>query len=413
MTEPPQDEPSTSGTADSSGSAAFEEIDWDQVDDSRRWLTAERVALVLGLVVVAAAYAYFQEYRRTNLFWQWSIGNEDWLLLLAAVMLVAYGIVPLARDPASLRRTLGRLKGRIPTVLSLLVLGFVLGVSLWAILRGFEPSLGSPSEGWTVDKFQPPIGTSVAYDFTGKDCIGELSGDQFDFDSTRQCHGTWEYPLGTDNWGYDMKDLLIAGTQPFAYLSLITLGLIVPLATAVGMSAGYYGGRVDDVLMAYVDVQLSVPAILLYMVAYMFVFNSMAMLLVAFGLLSWGGIARIVRSETLQRSEEGYILATRAIGAPDRYVLRHHLFPNITNTVVPATFHLIAILVLTEAGLAFIGFHTSFQSWGMTISEGVFYGGTQGWWNSALPAVALALTVGALKVAGDGFRDVLDPRGER
>jgi peptide/nickel transport system permease protein len=149
------------------------------------------------------------------------------------------------------------------------------------------------------------------------------------------------------------------------------------------------------------------------MVAYMFVFNSMAMLLVAFGLLSWGGIARIVRSETLQRSEEGYVLAAQSIGAPNWYILRRHLFPNITNTVVPATFHLIAILVLTEAGLAFIGFHTSFQSWGMTISEGVFYGRTQGWWNSLLPAVALALTVGALKVAGDGFRDVLDPRGDR
>jgi peptide/nickel transport system permease protein len=413
MTEPPRDEPSSGSTADSSGSAAFEEIDWEQVDDSRRWRSAERIALVVGLLVVLAAYYYFRTYRRTNLFWQWSIGNEDWLLMLAAVILVAYGLVPLARNPSSLRRTLGRLRRRVPTALSLLFLSVLLGISLWAMLRGFEPSLGSPGEGWTVDTFQPPVGTSVGYDFTGKDCVGELTGDQFDFDRSRQCHGTWEYPLGTDNWGYDMRELLIAGAQPFAYLSLVTLGLIVPLATAVGMSAGYFGGRVDDLLMAYVDVQLSVPAILIYMVAYMFVFNSMAMLLVAFGLLSWGGIARIVRSETLQRSEEGYVLAAQSIGAPNWYILRRHLFPNITNTVVPATFHLIAILVLTEAGLAFIGFHTSFQSWGMTISEGVFYGRTQGWWNSLLPAVALALTVGALKVAGDGFRDVLDPRGDR
>ena len=193
----------------------------------------------------------------------------------------------------------------------------------------------------------------------------------------------------------------------------MTLGLIVPLATTVGMVAAYYGGRIDDLLMAYVDVQLAVPAVLIYMIAYQFFFNSMAMLLVAFGLLSWGGIAQIVRSEALQRSEEGYVLAARSVGAPDRYVLRRHLFPNITNTVVPATFHLIAILVLSEAGLAFLGFHASFQSWGMTISEGVFYGSTQGWWNSAFPAVAIALTVGALKIAGDGFRDVLDPRGNR
>jgi peptide/nickel transport system permease protein len=147
------------------------------------------------------------------------------------------------------------------------------------------------------------------------------------------------------------------------------------------------------------------------MVAYMFFLNSMAMLLVAFGLLSWGGIARIVRSETLQRREEGYVLSARAIGARDRYVLTRHLLPNVTNTVVPAAFHLIAILVLTEAGLAFIGFHASFQSWGMTISEGVFYGSTTAWWISAFPAITLGVTVIALKRAGDGFRDVLDPRG--
>ncbi|PSQ37787.1 hypothetical protein BRD08_01760, partial [Halobacteriales archaeon SW_10_66_29] len=79
MTEPPRDEPSSGSTADSSGSAAFEEIDWEQVDDSRRWRSAERIALVVGLLVVLAAYYYFRTYRRTNLFWQWSIGNEDWL----------------------------------------------------------------------------------------------------------------------------------------------------------------------------------------------------------------------------------------------------------------------------------------------------------------------------------------------
>ena len=169
-------------------------------------------------------------------------------------------------------------------------------------------------------------------------------------------------------------------------------------------------GGLDEVLSTYVDAQISVPAILVYTVAYMFFFNSMAMLLVAFGLLSWGGIARIVRSETLQRSEEGYVLSARAIGARDRYVLRRHFFPNVLNTIIPATFHLIAILVLTEVELAFIGFHASFQSWGMTISEGVFYGATRAWWISALPAAALGVTVVALKIAGDGLRDLLDPR---
>jgi len=410
MSEPGQ-EPSSSPASDPADSAAFEQIDWEEVDDTGRLVSAETVALVLGLAVVAAAYVYFRTQRRTTLVLRWNVGNEDWLLMLAAVIIVAYGLVPMAKNRSGVRRTLGRLRGRVPTVLSVVFLLGLLGLSLWVILKGFEPSLGSPSEGWQIDKFQPPYGFSAPYDFTDRDCLGELTGQATDFARERSCHGTMEYPLGTDKWGYDMRELLLVGAEPFAYLSVVTIGLIVPLATVVGMAAGYYGGLVDDLLMAYVDIQLSVPAILLYMVAYQFLFNSMWMLLAAFGLLSWGGIARIVRSETLQRSEEGYVLSARAIGAPSRYVIKRHLFPNITNSVVPATFHLIAILVLTEAGLAFIGFHASFQSWGMTISEGVHYGSLEGWWNSTLPAVAIGLTVLACKVAGDGFRDVLDPRG--
>ena len=373
--------PSTTAPPDPENSAAFERIDWDEVGGPGRRLTAERLTLVAGLLVVAAVYVYFRTRRRTILAWGWNIGNEDWLLLVSAALIVAYGVVPLLKAARRHGRLLEGL-GRNPlTVICTAFLSGLLAVSLWANMSGFQPSLWSAAEGPTAS-FQRPL----------------LFG------------GSWDHPLGTDRWGYDMVDLLLVGTRPLAYLSVVTLGLIAPLATVVGMASGYYGGRVDDVLSTYVDAQISVPAILVYMVAYMFFFNSMAMLLVAFGLLSWGGIARIVRSETLQRSEEGYVLSARAIGARDRYVLRRHLFPNVSNTVVPATFHLIAILVLTEAGLAFIGFHASFQSWGMTISEGVFYGATRAWWISALPAAALGVTVVALKMAGDGLRDLLDPR---
>jgi peptide/nickel transport system permease protein len=410
MSEPPSADPAASDDSGPEDRAAFEQIDWNDVDGSRRFLSAERVALVVGLVVFGLVYLYYQNYRRTNLVYQWNVGGADWLMMLGVVVIVAYGLVPLARNPDRVRRTLRRLRHRIPTALSLVFLVVLLGFSLWVLIRGFEPSLGNVEEGWEFHKFQPPIGASIPYDQTNLDCVGEVTGDTTDFHSERDCVGTWEYPLGTDNWGYDMTELLLVGAKPFALLALITIGLIVPLATLVGMAAGYYGGLVDDTLMAYVDIQLAIPAIILYMVSYMFNQNSMFFLVVAFGLLSWGGIARIVRSETLQRREEGYVLSAQAIGAPNSYILRRHLFPNVTNTVIPATFHLIAILVLTEAGLAFIGFHATFQSWGMTISEGIFYGGTSAWWNSALPALALTLTVVSLKVAGDGFRDILDPR---
>ena len=403
-------EPSADDPAGSSDTAEFERIDWERVDGSGRRLPAERVALLVGLAALSAVYLYHRASGETYLVARWSVGRADWLLLLAAVVVVAYGAVPLVRDRPGTARLARRLRSRPATALCL---GFLLGVlatAVYALVTGFQPGLG-----WEIgtdgpDRFQPPVGFAGPYMETRYDCVGPTT-DAVVYE--RECYGTWTYPLGTDRWGYDVVDLLVVGTRPVLYAAVVTAGLVAPLAVGVGLVAGYYGGLLDDLLMAYVDVQLSVPAVVVYLLVYMYALNSLFVFLVAFGLLSWGGIARIVRSETLQRREEGYVLSARAAGASDAYVLRRHLLPNVSNTAVPAAFHLVAVIVLTEAGLSFLGFHPSFQSWGMTIAEGLFNGpALEVWWNSVLPAAALAATVAALKVAGDGVRDVLDPRGD-
>nr|WP_256531693.1 ABC transporter permease subunit [Halovivax cerinus] len=146
------------------------------------------------------------------------------------------------------------------------------------------------------------------------------------------------------------------------------------------------------------------------------------MLLVTFGLLSWDGVARLVRSETLQRREAGYILVARSLGGSASYIGRRHIIPNVTNTLVPAVFHLLALLVLVEAGVAFLGFHhVETYSWGSTIQEGIdppwFKLGAgfeidphEIWWVSTFPTIALAVTLVSLKLVGDGLRDALDPK---
>lgn len=398
----PTDDARADGRAEA---AEFERIDWDDLDGGTRF-PPERAVLVVGLLVLVAVYLYHRDAGSAYLVWRWNVGPADWLVLVSIVVLVAYGLVPLARNRRYVGRALAHLRSRRPTGLALVYLSGVVAVGAYGIVF-FAPAELTEV---TLDRFQPPVWTTVPYGVTQGDCVGYVPEG---WDRNRPCHGTWEYPLGTDRWGYDLIDLLIAGARPVVYVTLVTVGLIVPLATAVGLVAGYYGGTVDDLLMAYVDAQLSVPAIVIYLLVWMYVGRSMFLLLLAFGLLSWGGIARIVRSETLQRREEGYVLAARAVGAPSAYTLRRHVLPNVTDTVVPAAFHLLAVLVLTEAGLSFLGFNASFQSWGMTIAEGVSYGPPATvWWTSTFPAIALALTVAGFKVAGDGLRDVLDPRWE-
>ncbi|WP_306056767.1 ABC transporter permease [Natronococcus wangiae] len=228
------------------------------------------------------------------------------------------------------------------------------------------------------------------------------------------------YPLGTNERGHPMGHLLVEGARVTLSVLVFTAAFVVPLATIVGIVAGFRGGLVDDLLMSYVDVQLCIPAIVVFFIGYMYWNVSLLLLLVTFGLLSWGGIARLVRSETLQRREDGYVLVARSLGASRSYVAKRHIVPNITNTLVPAIFHLLALLVLVEAGVAFLGFHhVELYSWGSTMQEGLdpHFSGIglsmhphQVWWVSTFPAIALTLTLASLKLAGDGVRDALDPR---
>jgi len=398
MSQPPS---TTADSSSDSDRAAFERVDWEQIDQPRRWLSVERVILAVGLLLWMGVLAYHETSNRTYLVRQWIVGPEDWLMMLGAVVVVAYGVVPLLTRREQAWMVLARLRGRWEAIASLV---FLAGV----VVSGFYSTFARPYPKLTLDAFHPPVGFTAPNMGYG-DCAGKTSGSP----PLIECHGVWEHPLGTHRLGYEMTDLLYIGAKPTVYIVFVVVGLVVPLAVGFGMLAGYHGGFVDDLLMGYVDVQLSIPAMLVYLVAFMFVSNSIFVFLVAFGLLSWGGIARIVRSETLKRREEGYVLSARATGASSGYVIRRHILPNVTNSIVPATFHLIAIVILTEAGLAFLGFTPLEWSWGETIARGVQdQPPLDVWWASTLPALALALTVVSCKVAGDNLRDVLDPRGD-
>lgn len=398
--------------SDGNAPPRFESVDWDEIDRSRRIGTAERVTALVGFAAVGVLYLYDRYVVHVYLVSDWRIDLLDWVFLLSLVVILAYGVVPAYRRRESVSRTFQQLRTK-PAVL--LGLGYL---SLVAFFGLFGP-LFTPGTSMQIYQFNPPMGlTSEVH----TRCAGVTSGGAFD----EVCRGSWEFPLGTNRRGERVESLILAGTRPAVYVVVIGAVLVLPLATAVGVIAGLRGGVVDRLLMSYVDLQLSVPAIIIYFVAYMYYGPSLLLLLVAFGLFSWGGLARLVRSEVIQCRERGHVTIARSLGASESYVARRHVVPNVTNTLVPAACQLLALLVLYEAGVAFLGFHeATLQSWGATISGSISaeipgqhqtrtdVPAYQIWWVSTFPALALTLTMVSFKLVGDGVRDALDPRGGR
>ena len=389
----------------------FERVDWETVGGQKRCVSAERGTLIAGLLFVFLLFLYDLFLAGVYLVGTWRAEPLDWMILLAVVLLAAYGIVPAIKRRDSVQQVIRRLSSKPATLLAGLYL------LLFAFVGALGPLFVSDPGLRFEQAFNPPIGVSTQV--TPFDCFGEVTGPPLD----QYCHGSLSYPLATNERGHPLGFLLVSGARVALYVTLFTVAFVVPLAAAVGVIAGLRGGLIDSLLMSYVDIQLSIPAIILYFLGYAYWNPSLLLLLVTFGLMSWGGIARLVRSEVLQRREDGHVLVARSLGASRSYIAKRHILPNVTNTLVPAAFHLLAMLILIEAGIAFLGFHElELYSWGSTISESVNAAvpgyvhsraeppAYQIWWVSTLPALALTLTMLSFKLLGDGLRDALDPR---
>ena len=393
--------------SNASDSHQFERVDWDEIDQSRRFWSRSSGVFLAGLVLLASIYV-LESNGLISLGWRTE--RIDWVILLGLVVLASLIGYPAVRRWESTRRVVARLLSRPAHAAGVAFLGVL---SLATVLGPVV--LGSPELSFAHRLHAP-------YGFTSEagwhaECLGEITEGE---GITRYCSGTLTYPLGTNHRGHPLDHLLVEGARVALFVLVFTAAFVVPLAATVGIVAGFRGGRIDDALMSYVDVQLCIPAIVVFFIGYMYWNVSLLLLLVTFGLLSWGGVARLVRSETLQRREDGHVLVARSLGASPAYVAKRHVLPNITNTLVPAIFHLLALLVLVEAGVAFLGFHDiELYSWGSTIQEGLDPSLTgiglrmsphEVWWVSTFPAIALTLTLVSLKLVGDGLRDALDPR---
>ena len=384
--------------------ASFERIDWESLDGGAgiRRPSLPTLAFLAGVATVLAGVGYdallVPPGRPTV---PAPIGYElapvDALFSLSLLALARFGLYPLAANPRSTRRYWRRFRENRVAVWSLLVLAVAFAVGLFGPLFVARPELN------VLAQYQPPAFASASTAVTGT-CVGQVVDGA--------CRGTWRYPLGTTGDGKGVLRSLVYGTRVSLQVGLITTLLIVAVGTAVGTIAAYSGGLVDSILMRYVDIQITFPTFFLYLLLLYLFGGSLFLLIVIFGLTSWGGTARLVRSEALQRRTEPYVDAARATGASEAWVIRRHVLPNVSNTVITNATLLVPQLVLFEATFAFLGLgDASAPSWGRLIAAG--RGDlASAWWISLFPGIALFATVLALNFVGDALRDALDPKVE-
>lgn len=222
--------------------------------------------------------------------------------------------------------------------------------------------------------------------------------------------------LGTDQLGRDILSRLIYGGRISIEVGFIAVSLSLFIGIFMGAYAGYYGGITDSILMRFVDIMLTFPSFFLILAISAILKPSIINIMIIIGLTSWMGIARIIRAEFTQNREKDYVLAAKAAGAPDSYVMFFEILPNtIAPILVSATLG-VAGAILIQASLAFlgIGIMPPTASWGGMLSRGKTYI-MVAWWLTLFPGIAILLTVLSFNLVGEAVRNALDPRysGER
>jgi peptide/nickel transport system permease protein len=219
------------------------------------------------------------------------------------------------------------------------------------------------------------------------------------------------HPLGTDHLGRDLLARVIHGARPALLVGFAAVAISGVMGMAAGLIAGYFGGRLDDVLMRLADIQLAFPFILLAIAVIGVLGPSLQTIIIVIGVSSWVVYARIVRGAVLGLREREFVQAALALGGGDGRVVLRHILPNVfTPWLVVATLDMARVIVI-ESALSFLGLGVQppTPTWGGMLADGRVYISTA-WWLATFPGLAILVTVLGINLFGDGLRDTLDPR---
>ena len=223
-----------------------------------------------------------------------------------------------------------------------------------------------------------------------------------------------EFWFGTNEVGQDVLTMVMAGAQVSLLSSLAVIVLATLIGTAIGLVAGYFGGWIDEVLMRFTDLVLTLPALILAMAIAAGLGPSIPNMVLALALAWWPGFARLARGEVLNVKQELYVTAARAQGAGSGRILRRHILPNITAQIVVKMSLDLGFAILAVASLGFIGIgvRPPTPEWGVMLSV-ARSNMPHYWWTAVFPGIAIFVSVLAFNLLGEGLRNALDPRASR
>ena len=239
--------------------------------------------------------------------------------------------------------------------------------------------------------------------------VSEEAANQVDTDAMRQAP-SWEHPLGTDAVGRDMLMRCIWGGRISLRIGVMAALIAVTTGVAIGSTAGYNMGMIDNILMRFTEALMSIPTLFILIVLGRILGPSITITTVIIGALAWMGTARIVRAEVLSLKEQDFVMAARAMGVQPTRILVRHILPNVVAPIMVSATLRVGQSIIWEASLSFLGLGVQppTATWGTMLTR------AQGYlrdapWIAFFPGFLILITVLCVNFIGDGLRDALDP----
>ena len=221
---------------------------------------------------------------------------------------------------------------------------------------------------------------------------------------------TGAFPLGTDASGRDIAAQLVHGARTTLIMGVVSTVIAIAIGIVIGALAGFYGGRVDNLLMRITEAFQTLPNFILLLVLVVVVGSTMTSVTIAIGIVSWPAVARLTRAEFLSLRNREFVQACRTVGLSNGWIIFREILPNALAPVIVYGSVVMAMAILLESSLAFLELSDpNVASWGNLIGHGRKVLRSE-WYVAAIPGVAILLTILAVNLVGQGLNDALNPR---